>query len=102
MFSGYERLVAALQATELPAEQWIGGSFISHAEEPNDIDLVNYCDARHYESLAPETKAMIKQYFLGKKTAEFCHCDSYFAIQPPEEHQNNEDFNPDYPLAILM
>lgn len=92
LFAGYERLIEALKIAELPAEQWIGGSFVSLVMTPHDIDMVNYCDAKVYESLSAEVRAMLKQYFLGRETAKHCHCDSHFAVLPPATHRHLEDF----------
>jgi hypothetical protein len=92
MFTGYERLVSAIQLVGIPTSQWIGGSYVSTHPTPSDIDLVNYCDVVIYESLSAESKAMIKQYFLGKDTARHCFCDSYFVPAPPEDSPNKEDF----------
>lgn len=92
LFEGYERLVAALELIGIGAEQWIGGSFVSKTPHPEDIDLVNYCDAKAFQDLTPETKAMIARYFRGRKTAEHCHCDSYFVPSPPAGHAHSEDF----------
>lgn len=84
LFSGYEQLLEAMQIAGMPARQWIGGSFISAEPDPGDIDLVSYCTVADYERLLPETRALLKQYFLGKKTAAHCHCDSYFAVCPTD------------------
>lgn len=92
LFEGYEKLVAALQLVGLPAEQWIGGSFVSNEDGPQGIDLVNYCDVYVYESLPSALKAIINQYFQGNTTAKHCHCDSYFVPLPPKEHHLNADF----------
>lgn len=92
LFAGYQRLIEALRLVGLPAEQWIGGSFIAFWGSPNDIDLVNYCDVVAYEALSPEIKAMINRYFQGEETAKHCHCDSYFVPLPPPQHRLNDDF----------
>ena len=92
LFSGYEKLIAALELVGLPTEHWIGGSFVSKAETPGDIDIVNYCDVQAYEGLPPELMAMIKRYFQGEETAKHCHCDSYFVPMPPPEHRHKEEF----------
>ena len=92
MFAGYRRLIEALELLNLPTEQWIGGSFVSKHPSPNDIDLVNFCDVRAFESLPAELRAMIKRYFAGDETAKHCYCDSYFAPKPPPEHQLTQEF----------
>lgn len=92
LFSGYERLISAFELIGLPTEQWIGGSFVSKAEEPDDIDVVHYCDAHAWQKLPAEIKAMIKLYIDGERTAKLCHCDSYFVPTPPKEHQLSNEF----------
>lgn len=92
LFAGYERLIAALQLIGIPTEQWIGGSFVSRCHEPKDIDVVHYCDAQAWQGLTPETRALIKPYLDGERTAAHCHCDSYFVPAPPPEHQLSADF----------
>lgn len=92
LFAGYCRLVEALQIVGLTAEQWLGGSFVSNEDGPEDVDVVNYCDVTAYQALPPELKAMIQQYFCGDDTAKHCGCDSYFVPLPPEDHRANPDF----------
>lgn len=92
LFRGYERLSEAIELMGISTRQWIGGSFISHKPNPADVDLVNFCDVAQFESLPPEMKAMINMYFEGMETAKHCHCDSYYAPLPPEEHLHKADF----------
>lgn len=92
IFKGYERLIEALVLVGLPAEQWIGGNFVSSKAGPDDLDLVSFCDVDAFEALAPELRALIKAYFNGQETARHCHCDSYFVPSPPAGHRLNADF----------
>lgn len=92
IFEGYERLIEALMLVGLPAEQWIGGSFVSSKVGPCDLDLVSFCTINAFEALSPELRTLIKAYFKGDETARHCHCDSYFVPAPPAGHQLNADF----------
>jgi len=92
LFSGYERLIEALTLAGINTEQWIGGSFVSRTDAPNDIDLINLCSVEAFEKLSPEVQAMVSQYFKGEQTAKHCHCDSYFAPAAPVGHPLDGDF----------
>jgi hypothetical protein len=93
LFSGYKKFVEVLEFTGLAAQQWIGGSFVTNKRTPSDVDVVSFCDIGNYESLSGPTKLLLKRYFLGKQTAEHCHCDSYFAPVAPDEHPNKAEFD---------
>ncbi|HRQ59176.1 MAG TPA: hypothetical protein PLN31_17310 [Azoarcus taiwanensis] len=92
MFDGYLKLHAALVALSVPTEQWIGGSFASGDPAPNDIDVVNFCDVRTFESLPAELRAMLKPYLDGENTARHCHCDSHMVAKGPPTHPCNAEY----------
>lgn len=92
LFAGYLKLHDALAALCIPTEQWIGGAFASSAPTPAGIDVVNFCDARAYESMPAELRAMLKRYFDGESTARHCHCDSYMVPKGPPTHPCNADY----------
>lgn len=64
---GYERLIEALMLVGLPAEQWIGGSFVSSKVGPCDLDLVGFCTINAFEALAPELRTLIKRTSKAKR-----------------------------------
>jgi hypothetical protein len=92
LFEGYLRLHGALSELSIPTEQWIGGAFVSAAEQPDAIDVINFCDAKAYESLPAELRALIKRYFDSERTARHCHCDSRMVAKGPPDHPCNADY----------
>lgn len=92
LFNGYMKLHAALAALEIPTEQWIGGSFATAKQDPADVDVVNFCDARAFEALPAELRTMLMPYFAGHDTARHCNCDSYLVAKGPPDHPCNADY----------
>lgn len=92
LFDGYLRLHEALSELSIPTEQWIGGRFVSVADQPGAIDVINFCDAKAYESLPAELRALIQRYFDGERTAQHCHCDSHMVPKGPPDHPCNADY----------
>ncbi len=93
LYSGYARLVEMLENTGLTARQWVGGSFVTNKAVPSDVDVVNFCDVQRYESLSSEARKLLDPFFQGKKTAQVCYCDSYFAPTAQLDHPNRVDFD---------
>ncbi len=92
LFHGYLKLREALLLMGIPTEQWIGGSYATWKPQPKDIDVVNFCDARAYESLPAELQAMINRYFMGPDTAAHCDCDSYLVSKAAPDHPCSGDY----------
>ena len=92
MFHGYLKLHGALMLLGIATEQWIGGSYATWKVKPQDIDVVNFCDAHAYEALPHELRAMINQYFRGPDTAARCDCDSYLVSKGPPDHPCSADY----------
>lgn len=92
LFEGYLKLHDALSSLNIPTEQWIGGSFVSTAAHPNDIDVVNFCDVEAYEGLPPELRALLERYFDAEATARHCHCNSHLVTKGPPTHPCNADY----------
>ncbi len=92
MFNGYMKLREAISQMGIPTEQWVGGSYATSAEDPKDIDVVNFCDAHAFESLPAELRVLVRKYFRGRETVELCHCDSYFVSKGPPHHPCNDDY----------
>lgn len=92
LFSGYRNLHDALTLLGIETEQWIGGDFVSTCPLPAHVDVVNFCDARLYESLPVELKAMILRYLRGSESVGVCHCASHLVPKGPPDHPCNADY----------
>jgi len=87
IFNNYEKFIADFQYEIFPHfEQWIGGSFVTKKENPNDIDISTFIDFKIVN-------------LRGKKVDKFWSfsledklIDSYIVEEFPEKHTNYSVF----------
>lgn len=54
-------LFRRLESVKLPAEIWLDGSFVTHKEEPDDIDLIIYFEDKDLTNLTSEQVYIINE-----------------------------------------
>ena len=87
LFQNYEKYIADFRFEIFPHfEQWIGGSFISKKEKPNDIDFVTFLDYKIVE-LRGKTIDKFWNFSLESK-----HIDSYIVEEYPNDHEKFDKY----------
>jgi hypothetical protein len=85
---GLEGFIEKLVATQLKAEVWLDGSFLTEKIDPEDIDLVVCVQSTQFDN-NPDKQALINWVQQGQKASHFC--DSYVLVEYPDTHANHEE-----------
>ncbi len=89
LIDGLNAYVAHLSNIGVPIELWIDGSFATHKENPNDIDLVIFSSASILDSL-PHKKQQLFQALIDRDSMQNKFgCDVLFC---PTEDQNMRSY----------
>lgn len=83
IFVGYLHFLSDFKEQVTPRfTQWIGGSFVTKKESPNDIDFITLIDYRVYE----QKEKLIDREFRRKGAKEKYGVDAYTVWVYPENH----------------
>lgn len=98
-----EGIIGNLTDFNLDAEVWLGGSFVSAKNDPNDIDVFTIFDYRTFEQLDDMTftkrvRPMIEANFLPSPEAKYLtKYDSYSTTRVPTKYSDKyREFKADY------
>ncbi len=78
----------------LRGEQWIDGSFVDQLRvDPEDIDLVNFCDQILLNRLEPDEQRRAS-ILLGssRETIETYKCHTFVVVKYPDDHPMAEGY----------
>ncbi len=64
----------------ISAEIWIDGSYSTHKPEPDDIDIVFFCNPNQLNNLTPDKQNLISELFNRDISKIRYHCDVYFEL----------------------
>lgn len=83
IFKNYEKFITDFQYEIFPHfEQWIGGSFVSLKEDPNDIDVVTFINYQIVELRGDKKMDRFWKFSLEDKLI-----DSYIVNEYPVNHK---------------
>ena len=94
LYSGLCRYRDELRKLGLVGEQWIDGSFVDRERlNPADIDLVNFCDHPHLNSLSHDSQALAHTLLgAGKATMVTYKCHTFVVVRYPKDHPMSEGY----------
>ena len=90
-FIRYQEAVAALGVN---ATQWVDGSFVDRTRlDPDDVDVVNFCEQANLNSLSPAAQAQIEPLLDGDvKTKPQYDTHSFLIVRFPPGHPFESSF----------
>lgn len=90
IFEEYRRYTEDLRAiVNVPFVQWIGGSFVTNRDNPNDIDLVTVID---HEVYAVHEQAIDERFSKWAVGRFYQKIDAYTLWEYPEGHKYHSTF----------
>lgn len=88
IFDGLCSYRGELASLGVCSTQWINGSFVDETRRnPEDVDLVNFCDQGRLNSLPSASKSRVLEIIgAGEKTVPTHKCHSFLVIEYPAGH----------------
>jgi hypothetical protein len=88
IFQGLCTYRQELASLGICATQWIDGSFVDQKRrDPEDVDLVNFCDQAFINSLPVTSQQRIGEIIgAGSKTIQTHHCHTFVVMKYPDGH----------------
>lgn len=80
IYNGWSMHREALQSICPFVEQYLDGSFVTHKEEPGDVDILTVIDIVAFEALPPPQRMLVGSLVNGHHTRDFWGCDSFVAV----------------------
>ena len=66
-----------LQILKCPWKQWLGGSYLTTIDSPNDIDLVNFVD---WHKTLGQQEQLLGSLFMASNSKQKYNIDAYFTV----------------------
>jgi hypothetical protein len=79
LIAGLRRYVDCLAKFGIRFEIWIDGSFVTHKENPNDVDLVAFASSSEVNCLSADFKRQLRGLFDRISVKQAFKCDVLFA-----------------------
>lgn len=78
----------------LKIEQWVDGSFVDQRRiDPEDVDLVNFCQQTQLNTLPPEAQSRANNLLGGgRETIETYKCHTFVVVKYPDNHPMAEGY----------
>ena len=94
IFHNFCRYQAAVALLGFHATQWVDGSFVDRSRlDPEDVDVVNFCESSVLNSLPPAAQTQITPLLNGREATRTDYSThSFLAIRFPSGHPYAANF----------